>query len=168
MNIDNEQILRENSIHQIDFKSSEIEVDAQPTKGTGQDRIIPPILNVWPQRGMSAFSILRQRASNNFAGEDATLSVIEEPMLESTIFEEEILAEESSIDSAIFEDRRNYENKYNLAIEFAEEYGVNALEQGIVELVKDQDDPDYDFTEDEKDMLRAFQDAFWNSRAQSQ
>ena len=53
-------------------------------------------------------------------------------------------------------------------MQFVHEHGVSALEQGIAQLIADQDDPDYDFTEDEANMLRAFQHALTEFQTQSE
>ena len=166
LNIDSEQTLRESGIYSKHFKILEKDSDTQLTTKTEQAKITPPTPDVWPQRGISAFDALRQRAANNFATANTTLQTVNEPSTadldwESPVFEAE------ELESPVFEDQEDYQNKYNLALQFAEEYGITALEEGIAQLIRDQNDPTYDFMEDERNMLRAFQDAFWNFRIQS-
>ena len=62
----------------------------------------------------------------------------------------------------------DYGNKYDLATQFVQEHGVGTLEQGVAQLIKDSDDPDYNFTNDETNMLRAFQDALRDFQTQSE
>ena len=152
--VNSEQILRENNINKMGSEVSEIEREVQPTISIEQDRPASLAPDVWPQRTLSAFDSLRQRAAKDT---NDTLRVMERHEYELT--------------SAAIEDgenREDYQNKYNFATKFAEEHGVRALEQGITQLITDQNDPAYDFTDDETNMLRAFQEAFWNFRTQSQ
>ena len=169
INVNTAQILRESSIDKINTNVSEVEKGVRPATKAGQSEITLPTVDVWPQRGMSAFNNLRHqitKASN-----------------ETDILVEEFAEDLSSLDdvdsvrvrdaggvynSPVLVNQGNYRNKYELAIQFIQEYGIDALEEGIAQLIKDRDDPDYNFTEDETNMLRAFQDAFWNFRTQSQ
>ena len=153
LNIDSEQILRESNIYS----------NVQPTTETEQDNITPPISNVWPLRTLSAFNSLRHRAAKegDIWIEDER-STVRSPFA-SYHFE--------STESTLLDDGKNekdYQRKYGLAMQFAQEHGMNALEQGIVQLIKDQDDPDYEFTRDEANMLRAFQNALTDFRTQSE
>ena len=166
LNVDIKQILRESNIHKIHFKSPKMEIDTQPTTSVGQDKIAPPIPDPWPQRGMSAFSVLRQRASNNFAAVNTTLNTVNELADEMDWESPELEVDEWQ--SPVFEDREDYENKYDLAMQFAQEHGIEALEQGIAELIEDRDNSDYDFKEDETNMLRAFQNALKDFQTQSE
>ena len=166
LNIDSEQILREGNIRKKYFKTPEKDSDMQPITETERSEITPPTPDMWPQRGMSAFNALRQRAANNFATVNTTLQTVNEPSTADLDWESPVL-EAEELESPLFEDREDYQNKYNLALQFAEEYGITALEEGIAQLIRDQNDPTYDFMEDERNMLRAFQDAFWNFRIQS-
>ena len=161
LNIDSEQTLRESGIHSKHFKILEKDSDMQLTTETEQDKITSPTPDVWPQRGMSAFDTLRQRAAKNL--NDASLTQFREDGGGKNS-----LYSSYEVESTLLEDEEDYENRYNLAMEFAQEYGISALEQGIAQLVEDRDNQDYDFTEDETNMLLAFQDALRDFRTQSE
>ena len=161
LNIDSEQTLRESGIHSKHFKILEKDSDMQLTTETEQDKITPPPPDVWPQRSLSPFDALRQRAAKSL--NDASL----------TQFREDGGGKNSpyspyEVESTLLEDEEDYENRYNLAMEFAQEYGISALEQGIAQLIKDQNDADYDFTEDETNMLHAFQEVLRNFQTQTE
>ena len=161
LNIDSEQTLRESGIYSKHFKILEKDSDTQLTTETEQDQITPPTPDVWPQRSLSPFDALRQRAAKSL--NNASL----------TQFREDGGGKNSpyssyEVESTLFEDEEDYENRYNLAMEFAQEYGISSLEQGIAQLVEDRDNQDYDFTEDETNMLLAFQDALRDFRTQSE
>ena len=161
LNIDSEQTLRESGIHSKHFKILENDSDTQPTTETEQDKITPPTPDVWPQRSLSPFDALRQRAAKSL--NDTSL----------TQFREDGGGKNSpyssyEVESTLLEDEEDYENRYNLAMEFAQEYGISALEQGIAQLIKDQNDADYDFTEDETNMLHAFQEVLRNFQTQTE
>ena len=163
LNVDSEQILRESNIYSEHFKVSERDNNAQPITETEQDKITPPISDVWPLRTLSAFNSLRHRAAKEGDiwiedGRNTVRSPFASYHFEST--EPTLLDDEKN--------EKDYQRKYGLAMQFAQEHGVNALEQGIVQLIKDQDDPDYNFTEDETYMLRAFQNALADVRTQSE
>ncbi len=168
LNVDSEQILRESNIHKIDFKVLETKVDVQSTIGTEQDKVTPPTPEVWPQRTLSAFDSLRQRASKNLHNTNNFIQSIDESTkLNSPVVE---LREVDDLDFHAPDpigEYDDYENKYDLAMQFAQEHGVNALKQGIALLIENQGNPDYDFTEDETNMLRAFQNACEDSQTQS-
>lgn len=153
LDIDSQQMLRENSIYKTSAKSSEIENHTRRTLGTEENKIDLPTLDVWPQRSPSSFDSLRQRAAKVTHDTDRdrindSYSVIRSPFGD-------------------MENEEDYQNKYDLAMQFAQEHGVSALEEGITELIKDQDDPNYDFTEDERNILFAFQDALRDFQTQS-
>ena len=165
VDVDDERILRESNIYNISYTTSEEVEDARPAIDTEQDKIAPSAPDVWPQRTLAAFNSLRQRASNNFAAENTTLNTVDKPIsvglceFESPEFGDKLA-------SPIFEDGKDYRNKYDLAMQFAQEHGVDAFEQGIAQLIKDRDDLYYDFTADETSMLRAFQNALRDFRTQ--
>ena len=165
VDVDDERILRERNIYNMSYTISEEEEDARPAIDTEQDKIAPSAPDVWPQRTLAAFNSLRQRASNNFAAENTTLNTVDKPIsvglceFESPEFGDKLA-------SPIFEDGKDYRNKYDLAMQFAQEHGVDAFEQGIAQLIKDRDDLYYDFTADETSMLRAFQNALRDFRTQ--
>lgn len=161
LNVDSEQILRESNIYSEHFKVSERDNNAQPITKTEQDKITPPISDVWPLRTLNAFNSLRHRAAKegDIRIEDER-SVVRSPFA-SYEFE--------SVETTLLDDEENekdHQRKYGLAMQFAQEHGINALEQGIGQLIKDQTDPEYDFTEDETNMLRAFQDTLTDFRTQ--
>ena len=158
LDVDSEQILRDGDIHEIASKASEVEDNTRSMIGAQQNTAAPIPSDIWPQRGMSAFNTLRQRAAKSFNDANFTQLREEGGGENSDYFPE--------MESTIFEDEEDYENKYDLAIQFIQEHGVSALEQGIAQLIKDQDNPDYDFTEDETNLLNAFQDALRDSQTQ--
>ena len=165
VDVNDERILRESNIHKMSSTVSEEEEDARPAIDTEQDKITPSALDVWPQRTLAAFNSLRQRASNNFAAENTTLNTVDKP-ISVDLCEFESPEFEDKLASPIFEDEKDYRNKYDLAMQFAQEHDVDALEQGIAQLIKDRDDLYYDFTADETSMLRAFQNALRDFRTQ--
>ncbi|MDE0086290.1 MAG: hypothetical protein OXU23_11290 [Candidatus Poribacteria bacterium] len=130
--------------------------DSRPVVDYEQDVISPPISNVWPQRGISSFNSLRQLAAKKHSESNTILCEEEKGFrLDKTTRSMSLVG---LIENNL-SPKHDYQNKYNLAMQFAEEHGFSALEQGIEELIQEQDDPDYDFTEDETKMLQAFQDA---------
>ena len=161
LNVDSEQILCESNIRKKHSRISEQDSDMQSTTETEQDKVTPPIPDVWPQRSLGSFDVLRQRAAKSFNGAKSTQLREEADILESPFSSYEV-------ESTFFENEEDYQRKYDLAMQFLQEHGINALEQGIAQLIKDQDDPDYNFTEDEAHMLRAFQDALKDFQAQSE
>lgn len=178
LNVDSKQILRERDIYRKHFEISEKD-DIQPTTETEEDKVTPSIPDVWPQRSLSPFDALRARAVKSLNDVNATLNTVNELSFElnkpdpdgKSRVESPFGRSSSDLDdfqSPEFEGVEDYQNKYDLAIQFAQEHGMDALEQGVAQLIKDQDDPDYDFTEDETNMLLAFQDALKKSRAQSE
>ncbi len=163
LNIDSEEILRENSIYKMNSRYSEIESDTRSSTVIEQDRTTPPpIPDVWPQRSMSAFNTLRQSASKNLTSANMALSTVNESNFVDNDFGGGSLAYGG------LEEAEDYRNKYDLATQFAQEHGVRALEDGVAQLVEDRDNLDYDFTEDETNMLRAFQDVLRDFRTQSE
>ena len=178
LNIDSEQIIRRLDIREMSSKDSEIEDDAQSIRA-GEDRITPPTLDMWPQRGVSPFGALRQQAAKITDNTDSTWgrerrelsrpSYYELPKRTSAIWVERMHKDE--LQSTVIEEEARWEdsqNKYNLAMQFAQEHGINALEQGIAQLTTDQSDPNYDFTEDEVNMLHAFQEALKDFQTRSE
>ena len=116
---------------------------------------------------MSAFDSLRQRASRNLHDTNDLIQPIDVDaggVLNSPSGQ---LREVDEIDFQA-PNSMGDENKYDLAIQFAREYGVNALEQGIALLIENQNNPNYDFTEGETNMLHAFQDALKDFQTQSE
>ena len=168
IDVDKGQILHKDNIYKIDSNRSEVEDDARSVIDVERDRITPTTLDVWPQRGMVAFKTLRQRASNNFISVDTTLSTVNESSsgdlndLQSPVLDDDTLA------SPALDDGGDYLCKYNLAMEFVQEHGVSAFEQGIAQLVEDREDPDYNFTIDERIMLDVFQDALQDFQTKSE
>ena len=152
LNVDSKQILRKSEIHSKHFKISEKDNYTQSTTETEQNRVIPPIPDVWPQRGMSAFNALRQQAANT----SDDLWVREDPEGEDTLSSPLVETEYT----------KDHRNRYDLAMQFAQEHGIKALEEGVAQLIKDRNDPDYNFTIDEMKMLRAFQEALKDSQTQ--
>ena len=170
LNLDSAQILRENYIHNVGFKVLETKVDVQSTMGTEQDKVTPPTPEVWPRRTLSAFDSLRQRASKNLYDTNNSIQSIGEstelnsPVADQQFREADDLDFHAPDPTGEYDD---YENKYDLAMQFVQEHGVNALKQGIALLIENQGNPDYGFTEDETNMLRAFQNACEDSQTQS-
>ena len=167
LNLESEQVVRENNVDKIACGIPEVEDDAQPTTGTDRNKVTPPTPTIWPQRGIKTFSALREHATNNSAAANTTLNVPVEP-ISAELNERPSLVLKSVKRSPLSEDIEDYRNKYDLAMQFVQEHGVGALEQGIAQLIKDRDDPDYDFTEDETNMLRAFQHALTDFQIQSE
>ena len=167
LNLESEQVVRENNVDKIACGIPEVEDDAQPTTGTDRNKVTPPTPTIWPQRGIKTFSALREHATNNAAAANTTLNVPVEP-ISAELNERPSLVLKSVKRSPLSEDIEDYRNKYDLAMQFVQEHGVGALEQGIAQLIKDRDDPDYDFTEDETNMLRAFQYALTDFQTQSE
>ena len=154
LNVDGQQILHESTISKTYFNIPKTGDDVRSTTVVEQDEIPPPIPDVWPLRTLNAFNSLRQRASK----------ILDED--EAIILNSPVASYEAG--PSALENEEDYQRKYNLALQFAQEHGINALEQGIGQLIKDQTDPEYDFTEDETNMLRAFQDALKDFQAQSE
>ena len=167
LNLESEQVVRENNIDEIACEIPEVEDDAESTTGTDRNKVTPPTPTIWPQRGIKTFSALREHATNNSAAANTTLNVPVEP-ISAELNERPSLVLKSVKRSPLSEDIEDYRNKYDLAMQFVQEHGVGALEQGIAQLIKDRDDPDYDFTEDETNMLRAFQHALTDFQIQSE
>ena len=159
LNVDTEHILRERDTFKKHFKVSKKDSNTQPT--TQQDKNAPPILDVWPQRGMSAFNALRQQAANT-----SNDSWIREDTEGGSILSSPMTGEVLSSPVADSQGMEDHQNKYDLALQFAQEHGINALEEGVAQLIKDRNDPDYSFTIDEMKMLRAFQEALKDSQTQ--
>ena len=159
LNVDSERISRGSNIHKVSLRVSEAENSVQPITGVEQNEVKPSTIDVWPQRGMSPFNSLRQQAARNFSDTNNIMSTVNERNFSESPFD---------LESPYSEDEEDYENKYDLAIQFAQEHGINTLEEGVAQLIKDRDDPDYDFTEDETNMLHAFQDALENFQTQSE
>lgn len=169
INVNTAQILRESSIDKINTNVSEVEKGVRPATKAGQSEITLPTVDVWPQRGMSAFNNLRHQITKASDETDILVEEFAEDLSSLDDVDRVRVRDAGGVyNSPVLVNQENYRNKYELAIQFIQEYGIDALEEGIAQLIEDRDDPDYNFTEDETNMLRAFQDAFWNSRAQSQ
>ena len=150
LHVEDEQVVPANNIHKISSEIPEVEDDMEPTIVKEQNKATLPTADVWPQRGMSAFNVLRQRAAN-------------------TSDDFQIRESGETLSSSLVEGKsENYLSKYNLAMEFVQEHGVSAFEQGIAQLVEDREDPDYNFTIDERIMLDVFQDALQDFQTKSE
>jgi hypothetical protein len=151
--------------HEQDNNIFEVKDNSQTTTGYVTDNSNPSNAYMWPQRTISSFNILRKYAAINISESNTLLReenknyYSDRPELGSPH------NEKFEIDISIPE--QDYKNKYNLAIQFAEDHGISALKQGIAELIQDKDNPEYDFTEDETKMLQAFQDALKDFQKQS-
>ncbi len=151
--------------HEQDNHIFEVKDNSQTTTGYVTDNSNPSNAYMWPQRTISSFNILRKYAAINISESNTLLReenknyYSDRPELGSPH------NEKFEIDISIPE--QDYKNKYNLAIQFAEDHGISALKQGIAELIQDRDNPEYDFTEDETKMLQAFQDALKDFQKQS-
>ena len=151
--------------HEQDNNIFEVKDNSQATTGYVTDNSNPSNAYMWPQRTISSFNILRKYAAINISESNTLLReenknyYSDRPELGSPH------NEKFEIDISIPE--QDYKNKYNLAIQFAEDHGISALKQGIAELIQDRDNPEYDFTEDETKMLQAFQDALKDFQKQS-
>lgn len=158
------QQVRNNLIQQD--KVTDIENnDRQATVNEQENTDTPPSHLAWPQRTLTAFKTLRLQASQksmytNIPGTDTRSA----PDLNET---DDMELQEDALVFMSSEENGEYRRKYNLAIKFAQEHGSNSLEEGIVLLIEDQDDPNYDFTEDETNMLQAFQAALMDFQKQS-
>ena len=168
LDVDSKKILRESSTHRVSLRVSEPENGVQPVTDGEQDEATALTVDVWPQRGMSAFNSLRERAARNFSDTSNTVSAINERNLSAFGGEVSSPLGGYDLESPIIEeaDVEDYRNKYDLAMQFAREQGINTLEEGIAQLIKDKENPHYDFTEDETNMLRAFQNALRDFRKQ--
>ena len=151
--------------HEQDNNIFEVKDNSQATTGYVTDNSNPSNAYMWPQRTISSFNILRKYAAINISESNTLLReenknyYSDRPELGSPH------NEKFEIDISIPE--QDYKNKYNLAIQFAEDHGISALKQGIAELIQDRDNPEYNFTEDETKMLQAFQDALKDFQKQS-
>ena len=151
--------------HEQDNHIFEVKDNSQTTTGYVTDNSNPSNAYMWPQRTISSFNILRKYAAINISESNTLLReenknyYSDRPELGSPH------NEKFEIDISTPE--QDYKNKYNLAIQFAEDHGISALKQGIAELIQDRDNPEYDFTEDETKMLQAFQDALKDFQKQS-
>jgi predicted nucleic acid-binding Zn-ribbon protein len=156
--VDSELNLQNRNIHSKQYETSEIENNDQQPTAAEKDTIISHSPAVWPQRTFGSFASLRQFASKNFSESNTLLR--EEDKQDFSDFDRRdfrsSLCENLERDNFLL--NQDYKNCYNLAMQFLEDHGINALKQGIAKLIQDQDDPDYDFTEDETTMLQAFQD----------
>ncbi len=157
--VDKNQITQER-----DAQIAEIINNSQPITDYEQDGVSSLIPNVWPQRGISSFNSLRQLAAKNFSESNTLLCEKNKRSYSEGMRSH---SQVGAFEENKFSPEHDYQNKYYLAKQFAEEHGISALEQGITELIEDRDDPDYNFTEDETEMLLAFQDALRNFEKQS-
>ncbi len=130
-------------------------------KSDVEDETTPSTVDVWPQRDLRAFDSLRQRAANSVNNADFTRFSEDDDRVNSTFSSYEL-------EAAVFDRAEDYKTKYDLATQFVQEHGVGTLKRGVAQLIRDRDDPDYHFTEDETNMLRAFQNALRDFQAQSE
>ena len=143
LNLNREQILRESNIHKESLRVSEPENDVQPVTDVEQTEVTASTIDAWPQRGMSAFNSLRERAAGNFSDTDNTVNTINGRNFSEDYYDElraprvPLLGvcdlESPTIEEA---DAADYENKYDLAIQFAQEHGIDTLEEGVGQLIK--------------------------------
>ena len=123
---------------------------------------------MWPHSTISAYVNLRQRVTKDNRYLNRITNDLNQ--IESYNHNDELsyaILKQHRLKSSLPEENGKYLNNYNLAIQFVEEHGINALKHGIVQLIIDQNDPEYVFSYNEKKMLHAFQAALKDIQIQS-